>query len=154
MRLEGIFIFSCQCGNSIKTTSTPPTTHYTVHCPKSNLNFRDITPHVEENEIQHEIFRLESRFPRYISCYISENRLPLGQCTLHNAPHSCNTLYELIQAQWGSRAGIFLLHSPLWGGPLPPPVPAILNYTYQQSSQSELFWVFIILVLFKGSSCK
>ena len=25
-----------------------------------------------------------SRFPRFISCYISDNRLPLGQCTLEN----------------------------------------------------------------------
>ena len=31
------------------------------HCPKSNPNFRDIT--VEENKIQHEIFRVVSRFP-------------------------------------------------------------------------------------------
>ena len=30
----------------------------------------------------HEIFRETSRFPRYISCYISETRLPFGQCTL------------------------------------------------------------------------
>ena len=30
--------------------------------------------------IQHEIFRLVSRFPIYISYYIAENRFPLGQC--------------------------------------------------------------------------
>ena len=30
--------------------------------------------------ILHEIFRLVSRFPRYISCYIAERRLSLGQC--------------------------------------------------------------------------
>ena len=29
----------------------------------------------------HEIFRVVSRFPRYISCYFAESRLPLGQCT-------------------------------------------------------------------------
>ena len=51
-----------------------------IHCPKIIYNFRDITRNVEENEILHEIFRVVSRFPRYISCYISENRLPLGQC--------------------------------------------------------------------------
>ena len=51
-----------------------------LYCPKSNQNFRDITQNVEENEILHEIFRLVSRFPRYISCFISESRLPLGQC--------------------------------------------------------------------------
>ena len=34
----------------------------------------------QENEILHEIFRVVSRFPRKISCYISENRLSLGQC--------------------------------------------------------------------------
>ena len=27
-----------------------------------------------------EIFRVVSRFPRYISCYAAENQLPLGQC--------------------------------------------------------------------------
>ena len=31
--------------------------------------------------ILHEIFRVVSRFPRYISCYIAERRFPLGQCT-------------------------------------------------------------------------
>ena len=31
--------------------------------------------------ILHEIFHVISRFPRYISCYIAESRLPLGQCT-------------------------------------------------------------------------
>ena len=51
-----------------------------VHCTKSNQNFRDLTQNVEENDILHKIFRVVSRFPRYISCYISENRLPLGQC--------------------------------------------------------------------------
>ena len=29
----------------------------------------------------HEIFRIVSRFTRYISCYIAESRLPFGQCT-------------------------------------------------------------------------
>ena len=35
--------------------------------------------HIIENIILHEIFRVVSRFPRYISCYIAENRFPLGQ---------------------------------------------------------------------------
>ena len=62
------------------------TVQCTIHCPKSNPNFRDITWNVEENEILHEIFRVVSRFPCYISCSIAENRLPLGQCTVlvHN----------------------------------------------------------------------
>ena len=51
-----------------------------LHCPKSNPKFRDITWNVVENRILHEIFRVVSRFPRYISCYIAENRFPLGQC--------------------------------------------------------------------------
>ena len=38
-----------------------------------NPNFRDITRNVEENEIPHEIFRVVSRVPRYISCYIAES---------------------------------------------------------------------------------
>ena len=28
----------------------------------------------------HELFRVVSRIPHYISCYITESRLPLGQC--------------------------------------------------------------------------
>ena len=51
-----------------------------IHCPKSNQNFRDITRNVEENEMLHEIVRILSSFPRYILCYISENRLRFGQC--------------------------------------------------------------------------
>ena len=43
-----------------------------LQCPKSNPNFRDIARNVEENEILHEIFRVVSRFPRYISCYFSK----------------------------------------------------------------------------------
>ena len=43
-----------------------------LHCPKSNPNFRDITWNVEENEILHEIFRIVSRFHRYISCDFAE----------------------------------------------------------------------------------
>ena len=50
----------------------------TVHCTKSKQNFRDITWKVVENMIIHEIFRVFSRFPCYISCYIAENRFPLG----------------------------------------------------------------------------
>ena len=30
---------------------------------------------------KHELFSVVSRFPRYISCYITESRLSLGQCT-------------------------------------------------------------------------
>ena len=44
-----------------------------------------MTRNAEEKEILHEIFRLVSRFPNYISCYIAENRLPLGQCVLNRA---------------------------------------------------------------------
>ena len=51
-----------------------------IHCPKSDPNFRDLTRNVEENEILHEIFPVVSRFPCYISCYISKNRLPQRQC--------------------------------------------------------------------------
>ena len=51
-----------------------------LHCPKSNPNFRNITLNVVLNMILHELFRVVSRFPRYISCYIAENGFPLGQC--------------------------------------------------------------------------
>ena len=40
-----------------------------------------IAENVVENMILHEIFRVVSRFPHYISCYIAESRFPLGQCT-------------------------------------------------------------------------
>ena len=53
-----------------------------VHCPKRNPNFRDKTWNVEENEILHEIFRWVSQLPRYISCNIAKNVLPVGQCIL------------------------------------------------------------------------
>ena len=52
-----------------------------IQSPKSNANFRDITQNVLKNKILHEIFRILSRFAHYISCYFSENRLPLAQCT-------------------------------------------------------------------------
>ena len=34
--------------------------------------------------ILHELLREVSCFPRYISCYIAEKRLPLGQCTVNS----------------------------------------------------------------------
>ena len=55
---------------------------FPVHCPKSNPKFRDISRNGEENETLNEVFHVVSRFPCYISCYIAENRLPLGQCTV------------------------------------------------------------------------
>ena len=55
------------------------------YCPSAGNTYTlqkgiQISVKVEENEILHEIFRVLTRFPRYIPCYISENRLPLGQC--------------------------------------------------------------------------
>ena len=49
---------------------------------ESNSNVRDITFNLVEVLILHEILRVISRFPRYISRYIAENRFPLGQCIL------------------------------------------------------------------------
>ena len=59
-----------------------------THCPKSNQNFCDITLNVVENRIllYNEIFRVISGFPRYISCYIAENRFHLGQCAWRCKP--------------------------------------------------------------------
>ena len=37
--------------------------------------------------ILHELFRVVSCFPHYISCYIAENGFPLGQCTLYSIVH-------------------------------------------------------------------
>ena len=54
-----------------------------MHCKKGNPNFRDITWNVDENLTLHEIFRIVSRFPRYISCNIAESRLPSGQFFLY-----------------------------------------------------------------------
>ena len=39
---------------------------------------------IEENQIIHKILCVLSRFPHYISCYIAESRLPLGQCIRTN----------------------------------------------------------------------
>ena len=47
---------------------------------KKQSNFPRNNTKCRENEILHEIFRIVSRFPRYILCYDLENRLPLGQC--------------------------------------------------------------------------
>ena len=47
-------------------------------------NFRGIIRNVEDNKIHYEIFRVLSHFPHYISYYISENRLLLGQCVGHD----------------------------------------------------------------------
>ena len=63
---------------------------------KNKKKFRDISRSVEENKIIHEIFRVISRFPRYISCYISENRCPLGQSV------SADPLYT-VQYGWLSQ---------------------------------------------------
>ena len=52
---------------------------------KSNPNFRDITWNVEENIILHEIFRVVSRFPCYISCFITESRFAYLPCRVDKA---------------------------------------------------------------------
>ena len=70
-----------------------------VHCPKINPIFRDITCNEEENVILHEIFRVVSRFPCYISCYFAENQFPFGQCTLYNIIQHCtynSTTFTII----------------------------------------------------------
>ena len=63
-----------------------------VHCRKSNPNFRDKTWNVHswkhESKVL-EIFRVVARFTRYISCYIAENRFPLGQCALRTFALYC-----------------------------------------------------------------
>ena len=45
----------------------------------------------------HEIFRVVLRFPCYISCYIAESRLPLGQCSIPDiqSVRYNNILYEV-----------------------------------------------------------
>ena len=92
---------------------TPLYNHYStvihdIHCPKSYQNFRDVTCNVEENEILHEIFRLVvvSRFPCYISCYISEYRLPLGQCESYMYSSLYLSEIFIIHCQWGHWTGL------------------------------------------------
>ena len=48
--------------------------------------------------ILHEIFRVVSGFPRYISCYIAENGIPLGQCIFRGNIKKKNTLYNFLSA--------------------------------------------------------
>ena len=75
-----------------------------MHCPKDNTNFPDITQNVEENEILPEIFCEVSCFPSYISCYISENRLHLGQCTYIRTVYTrvCRAVREKVHPPVGS----------------------------------------------------
>ena len=78
------FSYSIHHQNDIfkQKLSQQPQNTSTVHCPKSNPNFRDITWNVVENMILHEIFRIVSRFSHYISCFSVENLFTLGQCTV------------------------------------------------------------------------
>ena len=85
------------------------------HCPKS---FWDITWNVWENEILYEIFRVVSCFPHYISCYIAENGIHLGQC-IARAWHMCLWAYigcirhalrpPPFQNHWAQKAENFIL---------------------------------------------
>ena len=78
-----------------------------IHCFKSNLNFSDITWNVEENQILHEIFHVLSRFPRYISCFIAESQLHLGQCsTISVYGSSCNHILNINQSSYFLFIGI------------------------------------------------
>ena len=68
--------------DSVIRTLSPPHFFDELHCKKVIKNFRDITwkRYTKWNFLQGTGSRF--RFPRYISYYIAENRLPLGQCTL------------------------------------------------------------------------
>ena len=65
-----------------------------VHCLKSYPNFRDITRNVEENEILHEIFRIVSRFPRYIL----ENWDSVDKVynLIYNIQHTVKNLLQIV----------------------------------------------------------
>ena len=54
--------------------------------------------------ILHEIFRVVSRFPRYISCYIAEYWIPLGHCSVADQ-HLF--IFKDLEVP-GSRSGFFL----------------------------------------------
>ena len=51
------------------------------HTVRKALRFPRYNMRSRGNVILHEIFRVVSHFSRYISCYIAESRLPLGQCS-------------------------------------------------------------------------
>ena len=57
---------------------------------KNNPNFRDIIWNVEENELLYMKYStyIVSCFPCYIPCFITENRLPLGQYRETNSADS------------------------------------------------------------------
>ena len=67
---------------------------------KSNPHFRDITWYVEENLILHEIFRVVSRFPRYISCYNVESWLPFVQCTTYSTLSTCTVVLDCTEEKF------------------------------------------------------
>ena len=52
----------------------------------------------KHDTILHEPFRVVSRFPSYISCFIAENRFPLGQCS-GNCLTKYGNFFEDISAE-------------------------------------------------------
>ena len=53
-----------------------------------------------ENKKLHEIFRVVSRFPRYISCFIAENRFILGQCAAYLQAMRKEAIINLYHAEF------------------------------------------------------
>ena len=68
-----------------------------VRKAKSNTNFRDIKGNVEENMILHEIIRVVSRFPHYISCYSISRKVNFLWYSVKN-------MYNPYKLTWGAAA--------------------------------------------------
>ena len=77
-----------------------------VHCPKSKPNFTryNMKCSGKHDTTVHELFRVVSRCPRYISCYIAENGFPSGQCTICILSKNINTkslnIFVVDQKVW------------------------------------------------------
>ena len=63
---------------------------------------------LSENEILNEIFCVVSRFPCYISCYIAENRLPIG--TMYLATVHCK--FDQHQGPKWKQSSLLCAHTP------------------------------------------
>ena len=55
-----------------------------------------------------EIFRVVSRLPRYISCYIAENQFPLGQRSVRYR-RALLLLYSTICGGFSTHSNIFVI---------------------------------------------
>ena len=72
----------CICSYSAIQPLFYSNSRYTLSKKLSKFSRYNMQCRGKRDTTENEIFRIVSRFPRYISCSIAENWLPLGQCAL------------------------------------------------------------------------